>query len=48
MDTHELAEMLLKLPNETIFVRTEHGLKHIDKVYLCECKAEVIIELKKY
>lgn len=49
METHELANKLLELPNETIFVKTKNdGLLNIKSTYLCECKSEVIIETEDY
>lgn len=42
---HELARLLLTMPDETIFVHTEslQGSLHIREVKLCNCEAEIFI-----
>lgn len=53
MTAHELANKLLALPDETVFIQTEDeyfrkGLYNINDVNLCSCESEIIITHLEY
>lgn len=48
MNSHELAKLLLAMPDEIIFVQTDNGSFNIKEVKLCGCECEIFIYMEDF